>query len=1379
MAVRGCLRGHRDTPSGRAVAVIFALFFVSASFLTIQTHPESNDAKPLAPLTDETAVRALDSIGGYFIENRGQVNDLVKYYSTGNPTVAFRDDGVMFVVRKTVGGQRTSMPPNPIDRFSEAGEEAGSVESLAYIVRFEGANRVSPVGVDRLGFSSNFFIGNNPDEWRTGVWSYREVVYEGLYEGVDLVYRMTEEGVKYDFIIGPGTDMSSIKMSYEGADGVVLAAAGDLLIHTAIGDIADSAPTAHQGRDDVECSFVLHVPDAYGFVCNGVDESREVVIDPLIYSTYLGGGASEFGYSIATDSAGNAYVTGGTGSADFPVTPGAFDSILNAADTFVAKLDSDGSSLLYSTYLGGGDIDEGYSIATDSAGNAYVTGGTYSSDFPVTPGAFDATLNGSYDAFVAKLDSMGSSLLYSIYLGGSLGGCGGDVGYSIAINSTGNAYVTGFTWSTDFPVTLGAFDTTFNGYYDAFVTKLDFTGSSLLYSTYLGGGGEDYGRSIETDSAGNAYVAGYTGSEDFSVTPGAFDPTYNGPWFDAFVAKLDFTGSSLLYSTYLGGGSEDIGYSIAIDSDGNAYVTGFTWSTDFPVTPGAFDATLNGSEDSFVAKVDSTGSSLLYSTYLGGSGWDDGRSIALDSAGNAYVTGITVSTDFPVTPGAFDATLNGSYDAFVAKLNSTGISLSYSTYLGGDGEDRGYSIATDSAGNAYVAGFTWSADFPVTPGAFDATYNGWYDAFVAKLWVYFPPSASGLGVQGFTSSPGILHITDVTPDLNWTYSDPDGDQQTRYWVMVGTMYGGAEMWDPGQQAGDATSMTYAGAALQRGVNYFFGVAVYDGFNWSSFFEVVFRLNSIPNPPTLPVTPGNASVIGANPAQTMSWTSGGDPDTGDVITFEWQVSTDGAFVTIVASGTISSTTSSTFSTSPSTIYYWRVRAHDDWETSTWSAYGNTPPGYWTFSTSPPPNTRPTMAITHPSGGEVFYWGSSPTVTWMSSDAQDPTTALTFWINYTSSAGSGAVCGPRFGVQDCDWSMPSITAADVILNGTVIDTGGLKGYDESGPFAIMPPPNTPPTISIASPSGGEVWIQGSSHTVTWIASDNEDASSALLVWINYTSSAGDGSICGPVAGNLGYCSWTLPTITATDVVVNGTVVDTGDLRGFDDSGQFTIKAPQPPPPPNAPPTATITSPVGGEEWLKGSSHAITWTMHDDEDIEANLTIYINYTTGGAANQAAMALKGDVSFEWTLPAIEANDVVVNITVIDTGGLRGWDESGPFRIVKPPPPSSVEANYKPLVALAFATILAVVGLWSSKKRPGKGGKDRMAVMKAFAVTSLPFVMAEAVTGVVSFLTGQLSMPPLFGVGTAVDLAILLAGVVTAILRTVRTKPSGEGRSE
>jgi hypothetical protein len=421
------------------------------------------------------------------------------------------------------------------------------------------------------------------------------------------------------------------------------------------------------------------------------------------------------------DGSGNAYVTGSTVSTNYDVTPGAFQTNGGGyyVDGFVTKLNATGTALVYSTYIGGGYDDVGLGIAVDGSGNAYVTGYTYSTNYDVTPGAFQttkSTTNSSEtDVFVTKLNATGTALVYSTYIGGS----NYDQGNAIAVDGSGNAYVTGFTYSTDYDVTPGAFQTTKSttnsSEKDVFVTKLNATGTALVYSTYIGGSNSDYGYAIAVDGSGQAYVTGYTFSPDYDVTPGAFQTTRGDYYYnDVFVTKLNATGTALVYSTYIGGSDYEVGYGIAVDGSGYAYVTGRTYSTDYDVTPGAFQttkSTTNPSEkDVFVTKLNATGTALVYSTYIGGNSDEEGRGIAVDGSGNAYVTGYTQSTNYDVTTGAFQTTKSttnpSEKDVFVTKLNATGTALVYSTYIGGSGDDRGYAIAVDGSGNAYVTGRT-------------------------------------------------------------------------------------------------------------------------------------------------------------------------------------------------------------------------------------------------------------------------------------------------------------------------------------------------------------------------------------------------------------------------------------------------------------------------------------------------------------------------------------------------------------------------------------------------------------------------------------------------------------------------------------------------
>lgn len=403
----------------------------------------------------------------------------------------------------------------------------------------------------------------------------------------------------------------------------------------------------------------------------------------LVYSTFLGGLGSDFGRGIAVDGTGSAYVAGKTNSSDFPTSPSAFDTTYNdGGDAFVVKLSASGCSLVYSTFLGGGEDDGIWDIAVDGSRAAYVTGEAWSDDYPTTAGAFDTTFNGgNTDVFVTKLNAAGSDLVYSTFLGGSGGGYEGrDAG--IAVDGNGAAYITGWTGSDDYPTTGGAFDMTFDGSLDAFVSKLNAVGSTLVYSTFLGGSDSDQGFAIAVDGSGEIYVTGRTESTDYPTTDGAFDVTYNGGSYDACVTKLNADGNALVYSTFLGGGEDESGCGIAVDRSGVAYVTGGTESSNFPTTPDAFDTTLSEPTcpwwavcgDVFVTSLNATGSGIAYSTFLGGGEDDVAESIAVDWSTAVYITGRTnSSSDFPTTPGAFDPTDNPGSEAFVAKFAAGGI----------------------------------------------------------------------------------------------------------------------------------------------------------------------------------------------------------------------------------------------------------------------------------------------------------------------------------------------------------------------------------------------------------------------------------------------------------------------------------------------------------------------------------------------------------------------------------------------------------------------------------------------------------------------------------------------------------------------------------
>ena len=749
--------------------------------------------------TQERVSAGFGKLPLYFVENRGQLDGQVAYYVQGRDTsLYFTQSGVTFSLTRTKDAGAEEDPEarlRPVSlRNSESrrtGSSAARSRRWAVKLDFLGANPDARlVAEDPTSAVVSYFKGQKQD-WKAGLATYSKVVYKDLWPGIDLVYSGTVNRLKYDFIIQPGAMPEQIQLAYRGATSVSVNEAGELEISTPAGGLKDAKPYAYQEIDgrrvEVTTSYDLG-GDAheYGFRLGQFDRSRPLVVDPvvLVYAGYIGGGSS--GTAIAVDTAGNAYIAGTTvDPATFPAIVGpdlSFNggdpSAKEATDAFVAKVNAAGTALVYAGYIGGSGNEYASGIAVDTAGNAYVTGYTSSteSSFPVTVGP-DLTHNGGYDdAFVAKVNAAGTALVYAGYIGGS----GSDSGYGIAVDAMGNAYVTGSTDSSEatFPVTVGPVRT-YNGSTDAFVAKVNVAGTALVYAGYIGGSSGEIGSGIAVDWEGNAYVTGWTGSKEdtFPVTVGP-NLTFHDPgkfalagFDDAFVAKVNAAGTALLYAGYIGGSLDDFGTAIAVDSVGNAYVTGYTYSTEasFPVTIGP-DLTYNGASDAFVAKVNAAGTGLVYAGYIGGSGDDVGMGIAVDAAGNAYVTGGTNSTEatFPVAVGP-DLTYNGNGDAFVVKLNSTGTAFLYAGYIGGSGGDAGFAIALDRVGNAYITGQTASSEatFPVTVGP-DLTYNGASDAFVAKILNPAFGSKNSASYVPDVLAPDMIafgEVADIAPEL--------------------------------------------------------------------------------------------------------------------------------------------------------------------------------------------------------------------------------------------------------------------------------------------------------------------------------------------------------------------------------------------------------------------------------------------------------------------------------------------------------------------------------------------------------------------------------------------------------------------------------------
>jgi hypothetical protein len=717
----------------------------------------------------------LSSMPLCFTENRGQWDEKAIFKAeAGGATFWYcRDEVVYQFTRDTDELIEDSMPhgrkmPEEIsDNFNHPRYKK---ESMVLRAQFVGANPdVEIIGKDRLSHNNNYFYGNVSSKWATDVPNYSSITYKDIYPGIDLIYHGNGQAMKYDFIVNPGANISHIKIRYEGANNLEITSSGELQADTRFGLIYENIPLIYQesGSQKTEISgrYVVVEPGVFSFQVDNYNSNLSLVIDPeLIYSTYLGGSAGENGHGIAVDGFCNAYVTGFTTSTDFP-TQNQYEADQNETDTFVTKLSPSGDSIIYSTYLGGNGDDHGRGIAVDGSGYVYVMGYTWSIDFPTqAPYQTYQGSAGCNDAFVTKLSPTGNSLVYSTYLGGN----DYDFGWGIEVDGSGSAYVMGYTWSTNFPTQNPYQADQFGS--DAFVTKLSPSGDSIIYSTYLGGNGDDYGWwGIAIDGSHNAYVTGFTESTNFP-TQNPFQVDQIGT--DAFVTKISPLGNSLVYSTYLGGDDSDYGEDISVDSSGSAYVTGSTQSTNFP-TQDPYQSD-QPNRDAFVTKLSPSGNSLVYSTYLGGSDFDLSIGIAVDGSCNAYITGYTNSSNFPTqNPYQTDQAFG---DAFVSKISASGNSLIYSTYLGGNGDDYGDCISVNG-GNAYVTGYTGSGNFPTqNPYQTDQAGN---DAFVTKIAQFelYEINASS-GPNGIISPSGVVSIYqgsdttfNITPNIGYHVLD--------------------------------------------------------------------------------------------------------------------------------------------------------------------------------------------------------------------------------------------------------------------------------------------------------------------------------------------------------------------------------------------------------------------------------------------------------------------------------------------------------------------------------------------------------------------------------------------------------------------------------
>ncbi|MFC2171039.1 SBBP repeat-containing protein [Acidobacteriota bacterium] len=742
-------------------SVIALIVLVLIPFSAYSTPQGSDPGKSGVPLPESLKPSArnmqVDTQYGNlplrFELNRGQADSQVRFMARSSGLILFlTQEGAVF------------SPDNP--------------EAPVLRMRFPGSDpEAKIVGQEELSGRTNYFKGRDPKKWLTGVPAYRKVMYKGIYPGVDVVFYGHDGTLEYDFVLAPGADPGSVRIAFDGQDTIKTTDEGNLVLSVPGGALQSRHPEIYQLVDGkkqlVQGRYVRKGKNLFGFQVASYDAGNSLVIDPIIaYSTYLGGRGEDIGEDIVVDGAGSAVIVGHTDSRDFPTESPYQPVIRDKADVFITKLMPDGQSLAFSTFIGGNEEDWAYGVALDPAGGIFVTGYTMSFDFPVV-NPIMPDYQGSYDAFVMKLSADGSMLEYSTYIGGAFI----DVGHAIALDDE-DVWVAGITFSTDFP-TQNPVQSTRQGSSDVFVLRLSEDLAAIEYSTYWGGDDIEETTGMSITEMGYVVVSGYTHSEDFPVV-NALQQTYGGGFYDGFVFALADGGIAVAFSTYLGGADNDSCFDIDVDGSDNIVVTGSTRSSDFPIV-NAFQPESPAVPDAFVTKITEDGSAIEFSTFLGGSSVDSGRSVAVDVDGYIHIGGNTKSDDFPLA-NPYQAECAGDYDAFITKLSPDGAPLAYSTYLGGQKKDNVHAIALDATGDVYLTGWTRSSDFPVINPIFTDQNGGHDDVFVTKILdldlptvilvaVDISPGACPNSLEHVHNSQLVVSILG-TPHFDVTWIDP-------------------------------------------------------------------------------------------------------------------------------------------------------------------------------------------------------------------------------------------------------------------------------------------------------------------------------------------------------------------------------------------------------------------------------------------------------------------------------------------------------------------------------------------------------------------------------------------------------------------------------
>jgi Leucine-rich repeat (LRR) protein len=1233
----------------------------------------------------------------YFIANKGQMDERVSYFArTSKYTLWLTKQGLVFDQRVPA---KDSVKRRDVSRFCFLNSNPDP--------------RISPI--ETTSYRVNYFKGRDRSQWYTQIPTSKAVLYENLYKNIDLKVYGIEKEIEYDWVVKPGGDPGEIRFRCEGVKSCTLDEKGDLIVKTALGKLVHKRPTGYQVKEGqkhpVEITFSKPkgLKNTFGFQVSAYDKNYPLVIDPMVivYTSYLGGNDDDYINGMVVDGSGSVIVAGITMSSDFPVLNGWQETRAGWSDAFVTKFTPDGTGLVFSTLVGGSSGDSAHSIGLDSGGSIYIGGNTGSSDFP-TLNAFQETFYGvESDAFVCKISADGSGLIYSSFLGGS----GMDSVDEIAINNSGELYTLGSTESWDFPL-QNPIDSTFSGYNDLFIAKFSSSGTNLVYSTFLGGSDFEQAGGIAIDNSGCAYVTGMTPSTDFP-TVNAFQST-NAGQEEGFLSKISADGSSLVYSTYLGGNTFDWLCDIKVDNTGAAYVTGFSASSNYPTTPSAYQPALLGPDAAVITKLSPSGSSLVYSTFLGGSSGAGANVLGLYN-GSVYIAGRTSSYDFLLVD-PFKDFFSYYSGLFIAQISPDGSTLDFSSFLSNAEEGNVEDIAVDSSGNLYLVGDT-SNNFPAYQGFQNTFGGGSYDGFVTKL---IPSQYSRITVT--SPNGGEYWIRNSTQDITWTAPDItenvkitlsyyDGYDQYLITIAESTPNTGSYTWTVPNISNNTCSI-----AIEDPTSHISPDWSDDSFTISSPPAItVFLPNGgeewYPGTenPILWATEGiiesvsiDYSTDGGNswipiaenvPYNDYSWTIPDTPSTNCLVRVtdpELSVTdTSDAVFTIVSIGSITvtspnggenweaSTTQNIIWTSTGSIANVMIEYSTDngnsWNTITAST-ANSGTYNWTVPNTPSPSclvkisdtagpaadtsdgiftiaAQRTLTLTSPNGGENWEGTTSQNITWTSTGSianvkiEYSTNNGSSWNTITASTANSGVY---------NWTVPNTPSTTCLVK--ISDTAGPAADTSDGVFIIA----AFRTITVTAPNGGESWYAGTAYNITWtstgyIPTVNIYYSLNGTNWFSITNST----------PNTGIYSWTIPNTPGDNCLLSVSSISASDTS----DSVFTI----------LPPPIEITSPNGGENWSVGSTCNITWMNNAVID---NVSIDYSIDSGNSWIPIVTSIANTGTYSWTVQDTTSTNCLVKVS--EAGGAF-TDTSDALFTIEPPRIPTAERDA--LIALYNST--------------------------------------------------------------------------------------------